>query len=307
MNKPPPRPTRLNRLRDQPPEQMLALGLLMSAIAGGADFFTGAEISMSVFYVPGVALVAWAAGRGRGLAVAFTAAALWLVAELVTGQHRYTHPLIPYWNAGVRLAIFSSFALLLAELRRLNDLAEEQRATDPETGATHSVPFYQRVEREHAALSDGGAPFTLAYVDPGTLSLAAPGAQGAPDRVMATLRRVLRGDDAVARPRGREMAILLSNLGAADAPRALARIRGALAALAATEGPADAAISIGAVTCEGPFTELNRVIQHAYQLMYAAPRSPGSAVLEHAVMGEPGRRMDAAAGDGASPPEPAAA
>lgn len=274
-------PTPLRRLRDQPPGRVVAAGLALLALAGAADHLTGPEVSMSVFYLPSIAVIAWGADRRSALWTAFLAGSVWLGAELAEG--RWSHPVIPYWNAGVRLAIFVVVALLVSALRRATDRADAA-ATDPETGTVRPVPFYERVEHEHAS----GRPFVLAYVDPGVAADPAPGDRAShPDPVVFALRSVMRADDIVARPRGRELALLLAGLPPEAAPRALERIRGALATVASSAGGGAAGIALGAVTCTGPGIPLNHVIQQAFQLMYAAARVPGTAVLAHEVVDAP--------------------
>lgn len=264
------------RLRDQPAPAVVAAGFALVAAAGVGDYLTGAEVSFSIFYLPGVAVAAWGAGRQPGLWLALLAGVLWLGGALLGGVERYSHPVIPYWNAGVRLAIFTVFALLLAELRRMSLQAEERRQTDPETGTTRPIPFFDRVEREHA----GGGIYTLVYVDTGAIPLLAGDGspEGAAGPAVAALRRVLRGGDIIARPRGRELALLLPELGRADAPGALERIRAELDALASSAGTA---VALGAVTCESNVAGVNHVIQRAYQLMYSAPRVAEGAVLAY--------------------------
>jgi PAS domain S-box-containing protein len=83
---------------------------------GYIDWLTGSEFAASVFYLPGIWLAAWFSGRWPGILMAALAAGVWLAAELAWGV-QYSHPLIPYWNALVRLMIFTSFGLLTSEVK----------------------------------------------------------------------------------------------------------------------------------------------------------------------------------------------
>jgi PAS domain S-box-containing protein len=101
-------------LRNKP--LVMAAGLLWILACGIIDWLTGTELASSAFYLPGVAVVGWHCGRSWGVAVALSAALAWLLAELA-GKVAYSTPLVPYWNASVRLAVFVITAVLVSEVR----------------------------------------------------------------------------------------------------------------------------------------------------------------------------------------------
>ncbi len=82
---------------------------------GVLDWLTGPEISLSAFHLPGIALAAWFSGRGQAIILCLCAATVWLLAELASEQS-YSSPLIPFWNATVRLSFFLITALLTVEV-----------------------------------------------------------------------------------------------------------------------------------------------------------------------------------------------
>jgi GGDEF domain-containing protein len=84
----------------------------------------------------------------------------------------------------------------------------------------------------------------------------------------------------VARPRGKEFALLLTDTGHDAAAVALGRLRGVLSGLAQRQG-GGASIVVGAVSCTHPASDVNQLIQRAYQLMYQAERVPGQVILAH--------------------------
>jgi PAS domain S-box-containing protein len=103
--------------------------LLLSMGLAVGDYFTGQEISFSAFYLVPVGLAAWFAGTRSGVLIAFFAAVCWLAADV--SPHRYSHPVIPYWNAVALLMMFLVVALLLSRLNTLTASLEtkaEQRA-----------------------------------------------------------------------------------------------------------------------------------------------------------------------------------
>ena len=112
---------------------ILKLTLAVAVAFGVAflDYVTGNEISFSIFYILPVFGTSWFVGRRAGIALAVLCSLLWLLADLATGS-QFSHPLIPGWNALVRLVFFLvigvSVPILRLELeysnRALNRLAE---------------------------------------------------------------------------------------------------------------------------------------------------------------------------------------
>lgn len=92
------------------------IGLAWIIGCGMIDWLTGPEISLSVFYIPGVAVVAWNYGRLPTGAMAFFAAVVWLLVQL-SSDKTYSSSFIPYWNAGIRLGFFLITAYLIFEVR----------------------------------------------------------------------------------------------------------------------------------------------------------------------------------------------
>ena len=143
---------------------LIALALAALALVGVLDRLTGGEISFSVFYVLPVAIAAWYADRTAGVVFALASSVVWYSAELASG-YPYHHPLIPIWNACVRLGFFLIISVLLSALR--DRLAVEQRfaRTDPLTGLLNSRAFADRLEHDLRLIDRVGSPLTLAYVD----------------------------------------------------------------------------------------------------------------------------------------------
>jgi hypothetical protein len=263
------------------PRASLAAAVVLIALVGVADYVSGPEISLAVFYIVPVAAAAWWGGRRNGVGVALLSGAVWLVADLAT--RAYSHGAIGYWNATVRTSTWVMIAMLLAEVRASADREAERRHAGGSRGDPRVEPFYRGVEREYARLADGGAPFTLVYLEVAGLEGAGPStpAQDADEPVIAMLRSVLRRGDRVASPRGREIALLLSETEPEAAAVALQRICGALRELACELGCPDASAAVGAVTCTAAAGDLNAVLQGAYQQMYALGRTPGEVALAH--------------------------
>ncbi len=270
-------PTMRPRRRSQPPLPVkpLATAVLLTAAVGALDWWTGYEISVLALYLLPAGLAGWHAGRRGAIAMAVLCAAVWLWSDVGAG-HPYSHPGISYWNATARLAILAAFGVLTAELRTARQRAARGQDLE-ELPAAES--FYRMLEQEYGRLQHHGRPVTLAYVDAGgARGEGGAGMEAFGEAVLDALRRTLRATDVVARPRGKEFALLLSDTGPDAAAVALRRLHGVLTALAERHGP-PFSVAVGAVSCAAPAGDLNQVIQRAYQLMYQAERAPGRAAL----------------------------
>lgn len=92
---------------------MLSAALvLLVALIGALDYWSGTEIALTILYLIPIALGAWFVGPRAGILLALLSAAVWLLADLY-GGHPYDSPIIPPWNAAVSLAFFliTSWAL----------------------------------------------------------------------------------------------------------------------------------------------------------------------------------------------------
>lgn len=97
---------------------VFTIGILGALFLGWLDYVTGAQISFSVFYLAPVVFVAWYAEKRQSMFIAAICAVIWFVADHLW-ETPYTHPLIPYWNAVVRLGFFIITAQLVAALRTI--------------------------------------------------------------------------------------------------------------------------------------------------------------------------------------------
>jgi signal transduction histidine kinase len=91
------------------------------------DYASGPQLSISIFYLLPVGLATWYINRWAGIIVALVSAATWLVTDITTNPY-YENPLIPFWNAGVRLGIFVIVTYVLASLKLAQERQEELMA-----------------------------------------------------------------------------------------------------------------------------------------------------------------------------------
>ncbi len=99
--------------RPRTKEILLALsGLTLLGLVGLSDYLTGPEISFGILYFLPIWLMTWQFDRGVAVLFSFLCALVWFVVDDASGA-RYSAPLIPFWNAAVRLIYFLSFTFLL--------------------------------------------------------------------------------------------------------------------------------------------------------------------------------------------------
>jgi len=99
-------------------------GFLIACI-GFLSYVTDPQFSCSLLYLIPILLVTRVAGFRFGLLACVLATGLWLTADLSVPLP-FRHPLIPYWNAGMRFGTFFIGILLVSAMRSLNAHLEER-------------------------------------------------------------------------------------------------------------------------------------------------------------------------------------
>ncbi len=266
---------------------ILTLAFAGIAVIAALDYWTGHEISFSVFYLLPVGLLAWRASLSASLVAALLSAVLWYSADV--SSHVYSHPAIGVWNAIARLIIFIFAALVLQRVRALLDRERALARTDAQTGLYNLRAFAELLERERSRSQRTGRAFTLAYLDLDrfkTINDRFGHATG--DLVLREvglkLATTLRSNDATGRLGGDEFAIVLSETDEAQATLALERIQTALSAtLGSLRSAAEVGVtaSIGAVVFSGGTASSDDLLREADALMYRAKQQrPGSILIE---------------------------
>ena len=96
--------------------QATVLSLLLFLAVGVLDYVTGVEFSFSIFYLVPIGLATWFAGVRKGVWMACLGALMGGAMEYL-GMARYSHFIILYWNAAVRLGVFLIVVFLLSSVR----------------------------------------------------------------------------------------------------------------------------------------------------------------------------------------------
>src|SRR5438093_1680495 len=137
-------------MKDQAQAQIMPLGFLALLLVAALDYLTGPEMSFSIFYLLPVGAAAWFAGRQAGILMATAGGICLLLAERLWVVP-YSHFLIPYWNALIRLGIFLVVAYLLSALKLWNERLEE-RVREKTISLTREIEERKRSEAERERL-----------------------------------------------------------------------------------------------------------------------------------------------------------
>lgn len=236
--------------RPKRPVAAVAAGVMLVAILGCIDFISGQEVSFSIFYLLPISLAAVFGNAKVGWFIAVLSAVVWLISDLMSG-FSYSHAVIPYWNAFVRLAYFILHSTLItfitAQMERERSLAR----VDPLTKTANWRRFEESSSLELLRARRTYRPLTIAYIDLDNFKTVNDRrGHDAGDAMLKSvaerIKKDLRATDMLARLGGDEFVVFLPETGFAEAEITLLRIHERLQNLGETSCPVSA--SIGAVT-----------------------------------------------------------
>lgn len=114
----------LECLGKRSPLCVAAAGVTLALLIGVIDYVTGEELSVSIFYLLPVAMLAWMLGRRAGALMSVFCAVVWFGAD-AAANHEYSHFAIPYWNALVGLGFSLAMTYALAALQQTRHIHDE--------------------------------------------------------------------------------------------------------------------------------------------------------------------------------------
>ncbi len=255
-------------------------------IVGALDYLTGYEMAFSLFYLFPVTLLTWFTGRALGFTASFGSAAMWLAADIGSGN-TIARPII-LWNSVIRLSFFLIVTLLLATLKNTSAREWELSHTDSLTGAANTRALFEQMTREIDRSQRDQQPFSLAYIDLDNFKAVNDSyGHSTGDRVLRLIvqqaRSQLRRIDTVARLGGDEFAVLLPEAGQAAAQAAMQRVITALKnEMSRNQWPVS--FSVGVLTCEQLPCACDELIKGADDLMYAV-KNNGKDAVKYGVYG----------------------
>ena len=93
------------------------MSFVLLVIVGFADYLTGFERSLLVFYVMPVSLAAWFVSWRFAVIICLLSVAVWIAGDIAAGAI-YSSSVVPFWNAVVASLPFAPEADQAVEIRR---------------------------------------------------------------------------------------------------------------------------------------------------------------------------------------------
>lgn len=285
---------RLGRLQAA---RAIAVAGVLALVVLALDLASGSRVSVSVFYVLPVSVVALRFGNRVGLSAAVTAAACWFATETISDHDVAT--LVSFWNGLVRLGFFAMISVLIVTVRDLLRERRDEARLDALTGVANGRGFRELAERELIRARRSNRPFTVVYIDIDRfkeLNDAAGHSAGdaALKQLGSAMRDGVRTIDVIGRLGGDEFALLMPETMQPEARLLVDRLRTAL-------GPVYTAYridtSIGVVTFMSTPASVDEALQRADSLMYDA-KAAGRGVVRYAI--EPVSTSEVVGGDEAA-------
>jgi diguanylate cyclase (GGDEF)-like protein len=255
---------------------LILCSILIIAILGVLDYFTGYDLSIGLFYLVPVATGAFVS-RNAGLGMAVLSALTWFIANGLNESVRGVSLIILAWNAVTRLGFFASVGVLLSALLRAYEREQTLARTDHNTRLANSRAFLEaasvevdRAQRYHHSLC-------IAYIDIDDFKWINDrfGHQAGDEvlrTVASTLKANLRSSDLVGRLGGDEFGILFpeTNYDAADviSRKLMDNLK---VVVARSNWPIS--FSMGIACCTDPHCDVNAILSRADALMYAVKLS----------------------------------
>jgi diguanylate cyclase (GGDEF)-like protein len=261
---------------------VLVLSLLLISLIGIIDYFTGAEISLSIFYLIPVALVAWHVNAWAGVICAALGGVTWYLASVWAG-HPYSSAIIAYWNATVRFGFFTIVVIFISKIKTAYKKEQRLARTDTLTAVYNARHFYQLAEVEIARARRYKHSLSVAFIDIDNFKIVNDGfGRLAGDALLRNVADViknkLRTVDIIARLGGDEFIVLLPETGKDAAHTVMDKIQKLLQEEMQRSGW-PVTFSIGAVTFNKPPMTVDELIKKADDLMYYVKASGKNQII----------------------------
>lgn len=245
------------------------MGLVSIALIALADYGTGEEISLAIFYIFPILLLTWGVGLTAGLLSAGLCSLLWARLDItIPYQHFYS----PYWSLLIKFAYFAVLVVILQRLQ--SSLAKERKAAteDALTGLRNRRAFFELGHIELNRARRHKKSLALAYLDADDFKRVNDTlGHETGDRLLCEVARVfqqnLRITDLSARLGGDEFVILLTDCSPDRAEAVMTRVKSCLLeVMAARHWPVT--FSIGLVIFADLPETVDEMICQADLMMY---------------------------------------
>jgi diguanylate cyclase (GGDEF)-like protein len=269
-------------LRKIPAIWVIFVGAALIALIGALDYVTGTELSLDIFLLIPIFLVAWFVNWRMGSLLSIFGAIVWWFANAPT-RATFATPFFFDVNVVERLGLFLLIVFLVSSLRNAFDYVEKLSRTDSLTELLNSRSFYDDARTELERARRFGHPLTVAFLDVDDFkSLNDEYGHAAGDEILraigVVIKRNVRGLDLAGRLGGDEFAILLAETGETQAREAIARLITELNEVIAERGYA-ITFSGGVVSPPDLPESVDDIIKRADEAMYVVKRSGKNTIV----------------------------
>ena len=137
---------RLKRLETWSKRQVSGLCIGIVGVVGLADYVTGYEIFVFIYYLVAVFLATWYVDAYLGALISGLSVAAWVSTNIAAGAG-YTSYFVPIWNALIMYAFYLVVVVLLAKLRKLQRELEA-RVRQRTAALTQEIRERTRLQKE---------------------------------------------------------------------------------------------------------------------------------------------------------------
>jgi signal transduction histidine kinase len=130
----------------------IIVSVMLVAVVGVVDYFSGFAIFFSAFYLLPVALASWYAGGFYGSVISVLSVVVWLLGDIAAGA-QYSSVFVPIWNGVIGLTVYFVIVKALTSLRRLQNELEE-RVRQRTVALTNEMQERERLEKEILEISE---------------------------------------------------------------------------------------------------------------------------------------------------------
>ncbi len=260
-----------------------AVALTVVMALGFLRVETDAEYAFASAVIGPIVLVTWLMGRSGGLILTAIAMVVWIIADWNTDR-QFGAWWIPIANGIMRFVTYSFVAVVVSRLHELLIHEREQSTCDPLTGLLNRRAFLGMGDFEVERARRYGHPLAVVFLDLDNFKQINDTRGHAIgdsllQTVAAALRNSLRTTDSVARIGGDEFAIMLPEIGHAEATETGQKIAENIRAMIAEFPPVSASIGVAwfAVADRG----FQDMVKSADGLMYEIKKSGKNNVRIH--------------------------
>jgi signal transduction histidine kinase len=95
----------------------LICSIIITLLIGVADYLTGEELSLVIFYILPISLIVWFTNRDATIFMCIISSIIEFAANSAAGR-TYSHYLISFWNSALLLGFFLLYAFILSMLQK---------------------------------------------------------------------------------------------------------------------------------------------------------------------------------------------